>query len=73
MKMDQESLAKNRFWICYGILLPLILVVMLLLVNNRDLLGDRHVNGRILNAISMVVIAALILLTGALVVSSFLR
>jgi Mn2+/Fe2+ NRAMP family transporter len=56
-----------------GILLPLILVVMLLLVNNSDLLGERHVNGKILNAISVAVIAALILLTGALVVSSFLR
>ncbi len=54
-----------------GILLPLILVVMLLLVNDKDLLGERHVNGKVLNGISIAVIAALIILTGALVVSSF--
>jgi Mn2+/Fe2+ NRAMP family transporter len=54
-----------------GILLPVILVVMLLLVNDKHLLGERFVNKRALNVISIVVIAALTVLTGMLVVTSF--
>jgi NRAMP (natural resistance-associated macrophage protein)-like metal ion transporter len=52
-----------------GILLPFILVVMLLLVNNRRVMG-RFVNGRFLNIISWVIVIALIVLTVILVVSS---
>jgi Mn2+/Fe2+ NRAMP family transporter len=54
-----------------GILLPLILVVMLILVNDKALLGPRFVNGRVLNVVSTTVIAALTLLTVMLVVTSF--
>ena len=54
-----------------GVLLPLILVVMLVLVNDKGLLGPRFVNGRILNIVSTLVIAALTVLTVMLVVTSF--
>jgi len=53
-----------------GVLLPLILVVMLVLVNDKGLLGPRFVNGRILNIVSTLVIAALTVLTVMLVVTS---
>jgi Mn2+/Fe2+ NRAMP family transporter len=51
-----------------GILLPVILIVMLRLVNDRQLMGDKFVNGRVFNALSWTVVAAIILLTGSLVV-----
>ncbi len=54
-----------------GILLPIILVVMLLLVNDKDLLGERFVNRRFLNIVSIVVIVALTVLTAMLIVTSF--
>jgi NRAMP (natural resistance-associated macrophage protein)-like metal ion transporter len=53
-----------------GILLPLILVVMLVLVNDRDLLGKRFVNRRFMNAVSIVVIAALGVLSLMLLVTT---
>jgi Mn2+/Fe2+ NRAMP family transporter len=53
-----------------GILLPFILVVMLILVNDKTLLGEKFVNRRVLNGISIVVIAAIILLTLLLAVTS---
>ena len=53
-----------------GILLPFILVVMLILVNDKNLLGEKFVNRRVLNAVSIVVIAAIILLTLLLVITS---
>jgi Mn2+/Fe2+ NRAMP family transporter len=53
-----------------GILLPLILVVMLILVNNRGLMGERFVNGKFLNTLSITVIVLLTALTGMLVVTS---
>ncbi len=54
-----------------GILLPIILVVMLLLVNDKDLLGERFVNRRFLNIVSIVVNVALTVLTAMLIVTSF--
>ena len=53
-----------------GVLLPLILIVMLVLVNDRRLMGDRFVNGRVMNALSIAVVAALTGLTVLLVVTS---
>ncbi|OHD74790.1 MAG: Mn transporter [Spirochaetes bacterium RBG_13_68_11] len=53
-----------------GILLPVILVVMLLLVNDRRLMGERFANGKVLNAVTIAVVAALTALTGLLVVTS---
>lgn len=53
-----------------GVLLPVILVVMLLLVNDRRLMGDRFVNGKTLNAVTILVVAALTALTVLLVITS---
>jgi Mn2+/Fe2+ NRAMP family transporter len=53
-----------------GILLPLILVVMLILVNNRQVMGDRFVNGKVLNGITVALIVVLTGLTVMLIVSS---
>ncbi len=53
-----------------GILLPLILVVMLILVNNRQLMGEKFVNGKFLNTVSIAVIVVLTALTGMLVVTT---
>jgi NRAMP (natural resistance-associated macrophage protein)-like metal ion transporter len=50
-----------------GILLPIILVVMLLLVNDRGLLGEKFVNHRFLNGVTILVIGLLTALTGLLV------
>ncbi len=49
-----------------GLLLPVILVVMLRLVNDRRLMG-RFANGRLANAVSYVIVAALIALTAILI------
>jgi Mn2+/Fe2+ NRAMP family transporter len=53
-----------------GILLPVILVVMLLLVNDRRLMGERFANGKVLNTATIAVVAALTILTGLLVATS---
>jgi NRAMP (natural resistance-associated macrophage protein)-like metal ion transporter len=55
-----------------GLLLPLILLVMLRLVNDRRLMG-RHANGPALNVVSWVLVLLLIGLTLLLVLSSFIR
>jgi Mn2+/Fe2+ NRAMP family transporter len=52
-----------------GVLLPVILVVMLRLVNDRRLMG-RYANGRVANVVSYVIVAALIALTALLIVTS---
>ncbi len=55
-----------------GVLLPIILIVMLRLINNRRLMG-RHVNGRMFNLIAWITVAILILLTVILIVTSFVK
>ena len=52
-----------------GVLLPVILIVMLRLINDKRLMG-RHANGRIFNIIAWVMVIALIILTLILVVTS---
>ena len=52
-----------------GVLLPVILVVMLRLVNDRRLMG-RFTNGRVANVVSYGIVAILIALTGILLVTS---
>ena len=52
-----------------GVLLPVILIVMLRLINEKHLMG-RWVNGRAFNVLAWVIVAALILLTLILVVVS---
>jgi Mn2+/Fe2+ NRAMP family transporter len=53
-----------------GVLLPIILVTMLRLINDKRLMGQ-HVNGRVFNLISWVMVSVLILLTVILVITSF--
>jgi Mn2+/Fe2+ NRAMP family transporter len=52
-----------------GVLLPIVLIVMLQLINDRRLMG-RFVNGRLFNLLAWLMVAALILLTLALVITS---
>lgn len=54
-----------------GALLPVILILMLQLVNNRRIMGA-YVNGPIFNTIAWVTAAALILMTALLLVTSLL-
>ncbi len=53
-----------------GVLLPLILIVMLVLVNDRRLMG-RFANGRVSNVLSYTMVVILIALTVILVATSF--
>ncbi len=52
-----------------GVLLPVILIVMLRLINDRRVMG-RYVNGRAFNILSWITVAILIVLTALLVVTS---
>jgi Mn2+/Fe2+ NRAMP family transporter len=54
-----------------GMLLPVVLIIMLRLVNNREIMGE-YVNSRRMNVVAWVTVAILILLTSALLVTSFL-
>jgi Mn2+/Fe2+ NRAMP family transporter len=54
-----------------GVLLPFILILMLLLINRDGLMG-RFVNGRTWNAVSWGTVVVLIALTALMVVTSFL-
>ena len=62
----QVILASQTF---NGVLLPFILVVMLRLINDRQVMG-RFVNRRIFNAISWVIVTALIVLTVILLITT---
>lgn len=55
-----------------GILLPIVLVIMLLLVNDREVMGE-YVNTRRMNIVAWITVAALILLTIMLLAMSFLN
>jgi NRAMP (natural resistance-associated macrophage protein)-like metal ion transporter len=50
-----------------GILLPVILIFILLLLNNRDVMGE-HVNGKIYNAVAVITVAGIIAVTLILLV-----
>jgi Mn2+/Fe2+ NRAMP family transporter len=52
-----------------GVLLPVILIVMLRLINDKRLMG-KYVNGRIINVITWAMVIALIILTMILVITS---
>ena len=54
-----------------GMLLPYILIFMLLLINDRRIMGD-HVNGRFMNAITWLTVVVLIMLSGAMVVTTLI-
>ena len=53
-----------------GVLLPVILIVMLLLINNKRLMG-KHVNGRIFNILAWGTVVILIILAAILLLTSF--
>jgi Mn2+/Fe2+ NRAMP family transporter len=55
-----------------GILLPFVLIFMLLLVNNKRLMG-KYTNSRIYNILSIAVIVAMIGLSAALLLTSFIK
>ena len=52
-----------------GVLLPVILLVMLRLINDKRLMG-KYVNGRVFNILSWIMVVALIVLTVILVITS---
>ena len=52
-----------------GMLLPFILIFMLLLINDRRIMGD-YVNGRFMNVTTWLTVIVLIILSGAMVVTS---
>ncbi|HTG00620.1 MAG TPA: divalent metal cation transporter [Nitrospirota bacterium] len=54
-----------------GILLPIVLIIMLRLVNNREVMGN-YVNSNRMNVITWITVVVLILLTLLLIISSFL-
>ena len=54
-----------------GMLLPFILIFMLLLINDRRIMGD-HVNGKLMNGVTWLTVGVLILLSLAIVVTSLL-
>jgi NRAMP (natural resistance-associated macrophage protein)-like metal ion transporter len=53
-----------------GVLLPVVLIIMLRLVNDASIMGE-FVNSKRMNVITWFTVAALILLTGMLLVTSF--
>lgn len=53
-----------------GVLLPVILIAMLKLINDKHLMG-KYVNGRVFNLLAWGTVIILIMLTGLLVVTSF--
>jgi NRAMP (natural resistance-associated macrophage protein)-like metal ion transporter len=66
------SLVQVMFWsqVINGLLLPVILVIILILVNNRNLMGH-YVNGKVYNVLCWVSVFALALISIAYVVSLF--
>lgn len=54
-----------------GILLPFVLIIMLRLVNDKELMGE-YVNSKRMNIITWITVAILIMLTVMLVVTSFI-
>lgn len=53
-----------------GILLPFILIIMLILINDPKIMGS-YTNGAIFNLISWITVVVMIVLSGALVITSF--
>lgn len=53
-----------------GMLLPFVLIFMLLLINNKEIMGE-YVNGKVWNAVSWFTVVGLIILTIAMLVTIF--
>ena len=73
LERKPEAAAQDipRFLALIGILLPVLLILMLRLANNRRLLGNR-VNSPLINILAWATTIMLIVLTVMLTVSSFL-
>ena len=56
--------------ICNGVLLPFVLLMMLRMVNDKNLMGE-HTNGLVLNVISYLTVLLVILMTLASIVVPF--
>lgn len=54
-----------------GVLLPVILISMLSLINNRRIMGD-YVNGKVFNIFAWITVIILIILAGILVITTFI-
>ena len=72
MNIRNESLIKAMLssQTLNGVLLPIILIVMLKLINDRRLMG-RFKNGRLFNIAAWITVLIVIALTGVLVIVSF--
>jgi Mn2+/Fe2+ NRAMP family transporter len=55
-----------------GIVLPVVLVYMLLLINDRHIMG-RHVNSLVFNLVAIALAVALTILSGAFGILTILR
>jgi len=66
------SLVQVMFWsqVINGLLLPVILVIILMVVNDRQLMGE-HVNGKFYNIVCWVSVVALVVVSGAYVLTLF--
>jgi len=54
-----------------GVMLPFVLIFMLLLINNRELMGE-YINSKLFDIIAWATVVIMIVLTLTLVVTSFL-
>ena len=70
--LPQINLILVMFWsqVINGVMLPFVLIFMLVLINNRDLMGD-YVNNRIYNIVTWIIVVIMIVLTLLMVVTSF--
>lgn len=57
--------------IAYGILLPFILILMLIIINDKEIMGE-YVNSRIFNIISWITVIAMIILSVAYIITQFI-
>jgi Mn2+/Fe2+ NRAMP family transporter len=71
MLIPNISLIAVMFWsqVINGVMLPFVLIFMLILVNNRDIMGE-HVNGPVFNIISWATVAIVITLTMVMVITT---
>jgi Mn2+/Fe2+ NRAMP family transporter len=51
------------------VLLPVVLIFMLILVNDRRIMG-KYTNGRLMNLLSFLTIAVLVFLSGSMVLTA---
>ncbi|MCX5891357.1 MAG: divalent metal cation transporter [Deltaproteobacteria bacterium] len=67
-------LIKVMFWsqVINGVMLPFVLIFMLMLINNKDIMGD-YVNTRTYNIISWITVVIMVVLTLLMVVTAFFQ